>query len=241
VGVGGSTLRSPSCAAASPSCSPTGTLALHRSRDGSFRLQPREVKIEPKEKVKDESGDEHAEACKSDVQPLIRIGDLDPFAQSAIAALSSRAATKASAKKAAPTSTTPGPTMKRPAAAAGAFIPQKNEKKVKKEVKSKTEAKPALKIERSNVNAVKKEPIEIVTTSRIMSAMPKAITGSNPPAVNYKKGVIYTSIKAKRFRALLVRGDKWQERSSAWGTKAKDKKEAWATCVKAIDNHRAKK
>ena len=113
---------------------------------------------------------------------------------------------------------------------------------MKKEVKSKTEAKPdtAVKVERSNVNAVKKEPMEIVTTSRIMSAMPKAITGSNPPAVNYKKGVIYTSIKAKRFRALLVRGDKWQERSSAWGTKAKDKKEARATW-KAIDNHRAKK
>jgi hypothetical protein len=204
--------------------------------------------------VKEEGVEEHALACKSDVQPKkesISVSDLDPYARSAIAALASRAATKASAKKAGPaaaptsTSTTPttGPTRKRPAAAAGAFIPQKNEKKVKREVKSKTEAKPdkASKIERSNVNAVKKEPIEIVTTSRIMSAMPKASTGSNPPAVNYKKGVIYTSIKAKRFRALLVRGDKWQERSSAWGTKAKDKKEAWATCVKAIDHHRVKK
>ena len=198
------------------------------------------MKAEPKEEVKDESDTEQVEASRSDVQPLLRIGDLDPFAQSAIAALSSRAATK-SGKKAAPAAaptSTPGPIMKRPAAAADAFIPQK---KVKKEVKVKTEAKPSLNIERSNVNAVKKEPMELVAASRIMSAMPKAIAGPNPPAVNYKKGVIYTSIKARRFRALLIRGDKWQERSSAWGPKAKDRKEAWATCVKAIDHHRVKK
>jgi hypothetical protein len=50
VAVGGSALRSPSSAAASPSGSPTGTLKLHRSSDGSYRLQPREVKIEPNER-----------------------------------------------------------------------------------------------------------------------------------------------------------------------------------------------
>ena len=133
---------------------------LNRSSDGTYRLQQCGMKIEPKQEVDDDGVEEHAIACKSDVQPnkdLIRIGDLDPFAPSAIAALASRAATKASAKKAVPAAApTPGPTMKRPAAAAGAFIPQKNEKKVKKEVKSKTEAKPdkASKIERSNVNAV---------------------------------------------------------------------------------------
>ncbi len=49
-------------------------------------------------------------------------------------------------------------------------------------------------------------------------------TKPKPTAVLYKQGVIYTPVKTKRFRALLVRGDNYKERSQAWGD---DKKAAW--------------
>jgi hypothetical protein len=68
-----------------------------------------------------------------------------------------------------------------------------------------------------------------------MAAMPKTDDPSagNPQAVNYKQGVIYTSIKTRRFRALTRRGDNYSEKSATWG---KDETVAWSKCIKAIDD-----
>jgi hypothetical protein len=97
----------------------------------------------------------------------------------------------------------------------------------------------APKAEPTSKAAPKGEPkatIEITSKSEIIAKMPKGDdpTKPNPTAVFYKQGVIYTSVKSKRFRALLVRGDNYKERSQAWGG---DKKAAWKTCVAAIDKH----
>ena len=71
-----------------------------------------------------------------------------------------------------------------------------------------------------------KATIEITPKSEIIAKLPKGDdpTKPNPTAVFYKQGVIYTSVKPKRFRALLVRGDNYNERSQAW---TNDKKAAW--------------
>ena len=58
----------------------------------------------------------------------------------------------------------------------------------------------------------------------------------NPPPVNYRGGVLYTSFASRQFRALKVKGDKWTEKSSAWGG-AKPSMDAWKKCVTAIDDH----
>ena len=86
----------------------------------------------------------------------------------------------------------------------------------------------------------KKKLIDVEPTpaSSIMSSMPKLPSdGSNPPPVLYKKGVIYTSIKEKRFRAMTVRGDRYSEirGGMAWGKGAKPTKEHWKNAVRAID------
>ncbi len=82
-----------------------------------------------------------------------------------------------------------------------------------------------------------KANVEITSKSEILANMPTGAdpTKPNPTAVFYKQGAIYTSVKTKRFRALLVRGDNYKERSQAWGD---DKKAAWKTCVTAIDKHK---
>ena len=66
-----------------------------------------------------------------------------------------------------------------------------------------------------------------------MAARPKTDGPTNPQAVNYKQGVIYTSIKTRRFRALTTRGDTYTEKSAGWG---KDETVAWSKCIKAIDD-----
>ena len=99
-----------------------------------------------------------------------------------------------------------------------------------------------------NVKAAKKErvkkeqqEIEILSKADVMKAMPKGEDDShdNPPAVHFKTGCIYTAIKPRRFRALLIRNDKYTERSAAWGKNAADKKAAWAKLVTSIDKHKA--
>ena len=61
---------------------------------------------------------------------------------------------------------------------------------------------------------------------------------TNPPAVHYKQGVIYTAIKARKFRAIKVRGNYLTEASAGWGKSAVTKKAAWGKCVKAIEDHK---
>ena len=129
-----SAVPSPSSSRPSPSSSPTahGTLKLQRDGGGVYRLQHSAVKAEPKDEVDDTGVVQPAmSACKSEDQQHISIADLDPYAQSAIAALASRTASKHGKKAgaaAAPTSTptTKGRGMKRPAAAAAVdYIPEK--------------------------------------------------------------------------------------------------------------------
>ena len=67
-----------------------------------------------------------------------------------------------------------------------------------------------------------------------MPALPK--DGSNPAAVHYKGGVIYTSRKARSFRALTIRHDKYSEKNRSWGSD-KPSGSAWKAVVDAIDEH----
>jgi len=76
-----------------------------------------------------------------------------------------------------------------------------------------------------------------VPKSKIMAAMPKSASSASP--VRYWGGIIYTAAKARKFRALKVRGDNWSEASAAWGSD-KPSKDAWRKCVKAIEDHHAK-
>ena len=50
-----------------------------------------------------------------------------------------------------------------------------------------------------------------------MSVMPKKLSANspNPKPVRYWGGVIYSAVKAKKFRALKVRGDAYTESSAA--------------------------
>ena len=78
----------------------------------------------------------------------------------------------------------------------------------------------------------------VVPKARIMSVMPKKLSANspNPKPVRYWGGVIYTAVKAKKFRALKVRGDAYTESSAAWGGD-QPSKEAWKKCVSAIEQH----
>ena len=76
-----------------------------------------------------------------------------------------------------------------------------------------------------------------VPKSKILKAMPHIPKdGSSPKPVRYWGGVIYTAIKAKKFRALKERGNAYTEASASWGGD-KPSKEAWAKCVKAIEKY----
>ena len=81
-----------------------------------------------------------------------------------------------------------------------------------------------------------------MTKAKIMKVMPSKIgkDGKNPKRVNYKGGCIYAPFKAKKFRALKVRGDNYTEASASWGQAAPSSK-AWKRCVEAIDKHEAGK
>ena len=57
------------------------------------------------------------------------------------------------------------------------------------------------------------------TTAEVLprGKMPKdTLDGTNPPAVNYLQGVIYTCQTQKKFRGLRVRGNPYTEKSASW-------------------------
>ena len=144
----------------------------------------------------------------------------DEFAKAAIAGLSKRNMKRKSEKAEAmreASSQAKIAKMRKPAAAK---LEAKIEKKVKVEQK------------------VKVEIVE-VPVAKIVKAMPKDVADgcTNPAAVHYNGGVIYTVQKNKCFRALRTRGDKYTETTKSWGKKLK-KSEAWKACVEAIDNQR---
>ena len=213
---------------------PRGLLAIHRASDGSLRAKKEQVepKDEPEVKVNEELNDELFDGAMPEPDASENDG-LDPYTKAAIAPLRHRnekkkAEAKAAAKaekEAAAAAAADGAadgrsasvTRKRPAAAEAV----KPSKAVKTErVPQKGEA----------------ASLKVVPKSQILSAMPKVPKdGSNPSPVLYKKDIIYTSVKSKRFRALVDRLDVYTENSRAWGA-AKPTKEAWASAVKAIDD-----
>ena len=223
---------SPARAAASPEL--RGSLAIHRASDGTMKVEANvghKVKAELKEELVDESDAES--------------NQLDPFTLAAVASLRRRKETKkaeakkaATAKKEAASAATAaaadgadkedtGSTAKKRPAAAGAGKPSKA---AKTEV-TKTEPTKGLKVVKQEVGQPK-----VVPKTQIMGAMPSVPKdGSNPSPVLYKKGIIYTSIKSKRFRALADRFDMYTENSRAWGA-AKPTAAAWASAVKSIDD-----
>ena len=57
------------------------------------------------------------------------------------------------------------------------------------------------------------------TTAEVLprGKMPKdTLDGTNPSAVNYLQGVIYTCQTQKKFRGLRVRGNPYTEKSASW-------------------------
>ena len=204
----------------SPSPSPAhGTLSVRRTEDGSLRLTPRcyDRALDPTPREQPSSQPSMKTENQKDQQ--FGLDDLDPFTQAAIHSLQVRDKKKkdniAAKRKATPA-------IKRPAANAAAEQPRAKVAKAEKAqgcrlTKFKTE-----KVEVSKANIHKSMP----------SQMPK--DGSNPAPVIYKQGVIYTSRREKKFRALVTRGDKWSEKAAMWKAD-KPSKKAWATVVKAIE------
>ena len=121
----------------------------------------------------------------------------------------------------------------------------KAKSKVKSEPTGKVKSKPATKVKvdrnRKLETKVKKEADDDdVPKSKILKAMPPIPKDrSSPKPVRYWGGVIYTAIKAKKFRALKERGNNYTESSASWGG-SKPSKEAWVKCVKAIEKHHSK-
>ena len=64
--------------------------------------------------------------------------------------------------------------------------------------------------------------------------------GSNPAPVPFLSGIIYTQQKLHKFRGLRVKGDRYTEASSTWGSK-RTKPEAWEFVTEAITKHAKKK
>jgi hypothetical protein len=63
--------------------------------------------------------------------------------------------------------------------------------------------------------------------------------GSNPAPVPFLSGIIYTQQKLHKFRGLRVKGDRYTEASSTWGSK-RTKAEAWRFVTDAITKHAKK-
>ena len=68
-------------------------------------------------------------------------------------------------------------------------------------------------------SATKKKKNTYPKTAEVLpkGKMPKdTLDGTNPPAVNYLQGVIYTCQTQKKFRGLRVRGNPYTEKSASW-------------------------
>lgn len=209
-----------------------GPLHVHHAQDGSVMLRPRPMasKEEPAAPaaLPKEAG--------ATVEKELTLQDLDPYTQAALKALQSRDQKKKDSVAEARRTTG---TLKRPAAASPVDAPMDAQRA--KALKT-DPAKKAVQLEATKkapklnkTSSVKVEGVE-VSKSKIMTSMPSRAPpdGGNPAPVLYKKGVIYTSWRSKRFRALTTRGDAYTECSKAWGS-SKPSKAAWEGAVKSID------
>ena len=234
----------------------TERVVVDRNIDGSLNITSATPKTPPKPAVKEEHTPETPSAPTE--------ADLDPWTKAAVAALESRHATNNDKKKA----NAAAALKKRPAASeqcepdeanAEPKVKSKAEPKAKSKVKSeptgkvksepkgkpatkvkvKVEGKPVTKV-KAETKVKKEADDDDVPKSKILKAMPHIPKdGSSPKPVRYWGGVIYTAIKAKKFRALKERGNNYTEASASWGG-SKPSKEAWVKCIKAIEKHHSK-
>ena len=217
----------------------SGTLKLNRNPDGTIAIVPRTV-TPAQQATKLETPLVHAKPelathtkpmtptteVKTEVTECptgdekryhIPLASLDPYAQAAVAALDARA-TKRKAE-------------------ANEKAKEKREAKKRQTAADKAGSavmrRPAAAVKRERTAPVAPKALKAEPAGDILKKMPtdEDPTKSNPKAVDYKQGVIYIFVKTRRFRALLVKGNK-KERSHAWG---KDKKASWKQCVDNID------
>ena len=186
---------------------PTGdSLNVTTTVGGGYLLRPRTAAAPTAPEVKTEVKSETGSGKDTDGDDE----DLDPYAKAAIAAMNSRVSKKRDSAK------QKAATMRATAKAKLKAPPKKDGVK--------------------NEPGLKKPKAEIVEVSKsqIMQSCPSEV-GEHPP-VYYNKGVIYTVTKAKMFRALKVKGDRYTEVQGRWGNTL-TQKEAWLKVVSATDSH----
>ena len=234
---------------------PVERLTISRMPTGGLQVTQR-IEPEPAAPLPPSAADLVPE--RTDAPPPPSEADLDPWTKAALDAMNLRSETKKEEQKAerASKKRDAGDILKRPAAApkqaktgtasSDAKKTAKQGKGIKKDTNIKKDKHTKNETNIKKEKSIKKES-ELaeeeadVPKSRIMASMPKNLPkdGSSPRPVRYWGGVIYTAAKAKKFRALRVRGDRWSEASAVWGGD-KPSKEAWRKCVEAIEAHRKK-
>ena len=236
---------SPLASGAQSGARPQDALRIRRASDGSLTAKP---ELDDGPPVKAEKKDELAAPVEA-VQlaggkdaaedGLGSEDDLDEYTKAAIKSLQLRRdkrkeETKANAKAMAEAKKAEKAKVKLEAEAAAAAAGSGSaSKRGKRRTTADACNEPA--------KAVKTEDaLKPVPKSKILDAMPSLPKdGSNPPPVAYKQGIIYTSVKTKRFRALKTRGDAYSEFSRGWGG-PKPNKEAWASAVQAVEKSKPK-
>ena len=209
--------------------SPVQVLAIHRAPSGALTVRQTTCKSELADAENDAAQtnadegdatveDESKTSALGKTSELPRLDDLDPYTRAAIQSLTTRQAVKK--ENAAAKRKVDQLLLKRPAA--------KTEPAEAAPIKKEAKAARAKKV------GSPKKPITVTaaTVLRNMPMLPK--DGSNPAPVYYKAGVIYTSRRSKRFRAVRARGDMYSESGVPWKCE-QPTKTAWATAVKAID------
>ena len=192
-----------------------GMLSLKRDPDGTIML-----KQEPESPAQAESDVANSAGHKPEDESTVQAHDdtkLDPFAEAAIVALQARNKKKKAVQK---------EKKKKEAAQKKAEAAEKKKAEAAEKqanAKKKNEGK-------GNMPDIKKKP-----------AMPADTKdGSNPAPVPFLSGIIYTDLKRHKFRGLKVKGDRYTEASSTWGSK-RTKPEAWKFVIDAITKHAKKK
>ena len=193
-----------------------GMLSLKRDPDGTIML-----KQEPESPAQAESDVANSAGHKPEDESTVQPDDdtkLDPFAEAAIVALQARNKKKKAVQK---------------------------EKKKKEAAQKKAEAAEKNKAEaaekQANAKKKKNEGTGTMPDIKQKPAMPADTKdGSNPAPVEFLSGIIYTEQKRHKFRGLRVKGDRYTEASSTWGSK-RTKPEAWEFVTEAITKHAKKK
>jgi len=233
-----------------PAAAAPGGLIVERNADGSLVLH-RKPKIESKPSTDERTSRLESKLSESTVKvetpvtaetpvnaaPMLH--ELDPWTLAAITSLRQRNESKKALNKA-------SSEKKRPAAS---NVKTEDDDDDEDDDADDAKKKPASKCK----TAIKQEPAAMksgmkrpaaatddadeVPKARILQSMPKLPSdGSSPKPVKYWGGIIYTARKAKKFRALKVRGNVNTEASSSWGGDTPTKA-AWAKCVAAIEAH----